>query len=41
MTTAEAIKHLFIGSGAGWVLWLLAGLSFVGVAIAFERWLYG
>ena len=40
MSTAEAIKHLFIGYGAGWVLWLLGALSFVGVAVAFERWLY-
>jgi len=39
MTTVEAIKNIFIGSGAGWVLWLLGGLSVASVAIAVERWL--
>jgi biopolymer transport protein ExbB len=39
MTTVEAIKSFFIGSGAGWVLWLLGGLSVVSLAIAVERWL--
>jgi biopolymer transport protein ExbB len=34
MHTVEAIKHLFIGYGAAWVLWLLAGLSVVSVAVA-------
>ncbi len=39
MTTVEAIKHLFIDTGAGWVLWLLGALSVASVAIAVERWL--
>ncbi len=38
MTTVEAIKQLFIGSGATWVLWLLAVLSVISVAVAVERW---
>ena len=38
MNTVEAIKHLFLDAGAGWVLWLLAGLSVASLAIAFERW---
>ena len=38
MNTVEAIKHLFLDAGAGWVLWLLAGLSVASVAIAIERW---
>ncbi|HET6281396.1 MAG TPA: MotA/TolQ/ExbB proton channel family protein [Polyangia bacterium] len=38
MTTVEAIKNIFIGSGAGWVLWLLGALSVVSIAIAVERW---
>jgi biopolymer transport protein ExbB len=39
MSTVEAIKNIFIGSGAGWVLWLLGALSVVSIAIAIERWL--
>ncbi len=39
MSTVEAIKHLFLDAGAGWVLWLLAGLSVVSLAITVERWL--
>lgn len=38
MNTVEAIKHLFLDAGAGWVLWLLAGLSVASLAIALERW---
>ena len=38
MNTVEAIKHLFLDTGAGWVLWLLAGLSIASVAVAIERW---
>lgn len=37
MTTVEVLKGLFVESGAGWVLWLLFGLSFGSVAIAIER----
>jgi biopolymer transport protein ExbB len=37
MSTVEAIKQLFLGSGVGWVLWLLAVCSLVSVAILFER----
>ena len=40
MNTVESIKHLFLETGAGWVLWLLAGLSIASVAIAIERWLH-
>ena len=39
MNTIETIKQLFLDTGAGWVLWLLAGLSIISVAIAMERWL--
>lgn len=39
MNTVEAIKHLFLDAGAGWVLWLLAGLSVASLAIAIERWM--
>lgn len=38
MDTVEAIKHMFLGTGAGWVLWLLGVLSVASVAIAIERW---
>jgi len=40
MNAVETIKHVFIRSGASWVLWLLAGLSVVSVAITVERWLF-
>ena len=40
MNTVESIKHLFLETGAGWVLWLLAGLSIASVAIAIERWFH-
>lgn len=39
MNTVESIKHLFLDAGAGWVLWLLAGLSVASVAVFVERWL--
>ena len=39
MNTVEAVKHLFLGAGAGWVLWLLAALSVACLAVAVERWL--
>lgn len=38
MRTVEAIKQLFLDTGAGWVLWLLAGLSVASLAISLERW---
>ncbi|HTV21727.1 MAG TPA: MotA/TolQ/ExbB proton channel family protein [Polyangiaceae bacterium] len=38
MNTIETIKHLFVEFGAGWVLWLLIGLSLISVAISAERW---
>ena len=40
MNTVEAIKHLFLAAGAGWVLWLLGVLSAISLAIALERWAY-
>jgi biopolymer transport protein ExbB len=40
MMTVEAIKNLFIGSGVGWILWLLAGLSVASFAIIAERLLF-
>jgi biopolymer transport protein ExbB len=40
MNTVETIKHLFIEFGAGWVLWLLFGLSLLSVVVSIERWLY-
>ena len=38
MNTVESIKHLFLDAGAGWVLWLLGGLSIASLAISIERW---
>src|SRR3978361_1610317 len=40
MNTVEAIKHLFLDTGAAWVLWLLAALSVTSLAIAIERFEY-
>jgi biopolymer transport protein ExbB len=40
MNAVEAVKELFIQSGASWVLWLLAGLSIISLAMAIERWLF-
>ena len=40
MNTVEAVKEIFIRSGASWVLWLLAALSVASVAVALERWLF-
>jgi biopolymer transport protein ExbB len=37
VNTVEAIKHLFLDTGANWVLWMLAALSVISVAIAIER----
>jgi biopolymer transport protein ExbB len=38
MNTVEAIKHLFLNAGTGWVLWLLGALSIVSIAVSLERW---
>lgn len=40
MNTTESVKHLFLDLGTSWVLWLLAGLSVVSVAITVERFFY-
>jgi biopolymer transport protein ExbB len=40
MDVVESIQRLFLVSGAGWVLWLLIGLSVVSLAIAVERLIY-
>ncbi|MCA9667142.1 MAG: MotA/TolQ/ExbB proton channel family protein [Myxococcales bacterium] len=40
MSTVESIKQLVLSAGAGWVLWLLAGLSVLALTIAIERFLY-
>ncbi|MEY4583429.1 MAG: hypothetical protein RL701_8132 [Pseudomonadota bacterium] len=37
----EQLTHLMVHSGAAWVLWLLFALSFLSVAVAFERaWVF-
>ncbi len=36
----ESVKQILLVSGAGWVLWLLAGLSVSSLVLAFERWMY-
>jgi len=41
MDITEKFKNAMIGAGAGWVLWLMLGLSVVSLAIMLERaWLY-
>jgi len=40
MNTTESVKHLFLDLGTSWVLWLLASLSVVSVAITVERYFY-
>lgn len=40
MSTVEAVKEILVQSGAAWVLWLLAALSLVSVALMIERWLF-
>ena len=40
MSPVEAVKQLFIGSGAGWILWLLVGLSIASFAVMIERLLF-
>ena len=37
MNLVENAKHLMVGTGAGWVLWLLIGLSVFSIAIILER----
>ena len=39
MNTVESIKHLFLDTGASWVLWSLGALSVASLAISLERWL--
>lgn len=37
----EKLSSLMVASGAGWVLWLMFGLSFISVAVALERaWVF-
>src|SRR5215472_1069331 len=37
----ERVKSAMVGAGAGWVLWLLLGLSVISLAIMLERaWLF-
>jgi len=40
LSPVEAVKQLFVGSGAGWVLWLLVALSIVSFGIIIERLLF-
>jgi biopolymer transport protein ExbB len=40
MNAVETAKHLLLQSGTAWILWLLAALSAVSLAIIVERWLY-
>jgi biopolymer transport protein ExbB len=40
MSTTESVKHLFLDLGTSWVLWLLAALSVVSLAITVERYIY-
>jgi biopolymer transport protein ExbB len=37
MNLVENAKHLMVGTGAGWVLWLLLILSVISIAIMLER----
>jgi biopolymer transport protein ExbB len=37
MNLVENAKHLMVGTGAGWVLWLLLVLSVVSIAVILER----
>src|SRR4051794_38817425 len=40
MNIVESAKHLLLSSGAAWILWLLALLSAVSLALIVERWLF-
>lgn len=40
MSAIESVKQILLASGAGWVLWLLGGLSVCSLGLAIERWLY-
>ncbi len=40
MNAVEMIQNLLLRSGAGWVLWVLCGLSLVTAVVAVERWLF-
>ncbi|RYE89537.1 MAG: MotA/TolQ/ExbB proton channel family protein, partial [Myxococcales bacterium] len=37
MNLVENAKHLMVGTGAGWVLWLLLALSVGSIAVILER----
>lgn len=37
MNLVENAKHIMVGTGAGWVLWLLLILSVISIAIMLER----
>ncbi|MCS6899263.1 MAG: MotA/TolQ/ExbB proton channel family protein [Myxococcales bacterium] len=37
MNLVENAKHLMVGTGAEWVLWLLLGLSVISIAVILER----
>jgi biopolymer transport protein ExbB len=40
VSPVEAVKQLFIGSGAGWILWLLVVLSVASFAVIIERLIF-
>lgn len=40
MSAQDALRTLFSGAGAGWLYWALGALSFFGVALFLERWLF-
>ena len=37
MNLVEWLKHIMVGFGAAWVMWLMLGLSVISVAIMLER----
>ena len=37
MNLVESAKHIMVGAGAAWVMWLLIGLSVFSIAIMLER----
>jgi biopolymer transport protein ExbB len=40
MNFASLLQRFFMGIGVGWVLYALAGLSVVSLAVILERWLF-
>jgi biopolymer transport protein ExbB len=38
--TIDAVKEVLLQSGASWVLWFLAALSLISIAIMVERWFF-